>query len=325
MLFIAGLFSLGYLPVGLYPSVDADAISVSTFYPGASADLMDGRVTSEVLSAVSGIDDINYVTSTSETGRSKVVLHLAIGSDTQKVLTNIMERVNTISHFPDDMEPPQISRQEAERIPDFALSFTSETMQAAQVSDFLHRVVKPRLESLKGVGNVEILGSEYAMRIWLDPERMERHGVTAIDISKSLKLENAQANGGALHDSKLRFQLVPETGLSTISDFANLSIMTATNISPVRLKDVADIELGGSQPEIKSIFNGKPATIVLINWQQGSNPLLAADDIYKTIGELKSSFPYDLQANVLIDSSEYIGGAVHEVSSLFYLLVALSP
>ncbi|MBS9430163.1 efflux RND transporter permease subunit [Photorhabdus akhurstii] len=313
LLFIAGLFSIGYLPVGLYPSVDADAISVSTFYPGASADLIDGRITSEVLSAISGIDDINYVTSTSETGSSKVVLHLAIGSDTQKVLTNIMERVNTISHFPDDMEPPQISRQETERIPDFALSFTSETMQAAQVSDFLHRVVKPRLESLKGVGNVEILGSEYAMRIWLDPERMERHGVTTIDISKSLKLENAQANGGALHDSKLRFQLVPETGLSTIGDFANLSIMTATNISPVRLKDVADIELGGSQPEIKSIFNGKPATIVLINWQQGSNPLLAADDIYKTIGELKSSFPYDLQSNVLIDSSEYIGGAVHEV------------
>ncbi|HHQ4702517.1 efflux RND transporter permease subunit [Aeromonas hydrophila] len=313
LLFISGLFSLGQLPVGLYPTVDADAISVSTWYPGASAELMDGRVTSEVLSAVSGVEDVSYVTSNSETGHSEVVLNLRLGSDTQKALTNIMERVNAISRFPADMDPPQILRKEPDRAPDFALTFTSDAMQSAQVSDYLTRVVKPRLEALNGVGSVEILGSEYAMRIWLDPQRMERYGVTAVDVSASLKSENTQLNAGVLRESNQRFQLMPYTGLSTVSDFSRLPIVTAAGTPPVRLGDVARVELGGTQPQVKSVFNGKPATVVFIHWQRGSNPLLVGEELRRTLDELKPNFPYDLKANLLIDSSEYISGAVHEV------------
>ncbi|WNJ94727.1 efflux RND transporter permease subunit [Vibrio ruber] len=313
LVFIFGLFALGQLPAGLYPKVDVSDISITSYYPGASAELMDGRVTSEILSSISGIDDVNYVTSTSETGKSEVIVHLNIGSEPQKALTNILERVNAISRFPADMDHPQVLRKEPDRAPDLAFTFTSETMKPAQVSDYLERVLKPRLESLKGVGRVEILGSQYAMRVQLDPELMERYGVTAMDISQSLKAENSQLNAGVLHHEQQRFQLIPNTGLSTVRDFENLPISVKEGAPSVRLSDIAKVELSGSQPQIKSVYNGKPATTVFIYWQSESNPLRVADSVRQTVTTLSHSFPYDLKANLLIDSSQYIADAVYEV------------
>lgn len=313
LLFVAGLFSLGQLPVGLYPNVNADAVSVTSYYPGASAELMDGRVTSEILSAISGVEGINYVTSSSKTGRSQIDVHLELGASTQRAVTDIMERVNGVSRFPKDMDPPLVQRKLPERAPDMAFTFTSEQMHAAQVSDYLARVIKPKLESIKGVGNVEVLGSDYAMRVWMDPQRMERYGVTALDISQSLKAGNTQLNAGVLYDEGQRFQLVPKTGLSTVSEFANLPLLTQDSGVALRLSDVVDVELGASQHRVKSVYNGQAATAVFVYWQKGSNPLLVAEAVRAQVDASKPLFPYDLAAHLLIDSSLYIEGAIEEV------------
>jgi multidrug efflux pump len=182
VLFISGLAAIARLPIGLYPRVETHTISVRSIYPGASAELMDGRVTSQVLSALSGVDDVDHVTSSSQPGSSEVVLHLDARSDPQKALIQTMERIRAISGLPADMDPPRVDRPLPEGLPDMAFAFSSRRLSGAQIFEYLERVVRPRLESIKGVGSVEILGPEPAMRIWLQPGRMERYGVTAIDV-----------------------------------------------------------------------------------------------------------------------------------------------
>lgn len=313
LLFICGLFALVHLPAGLYPKVDMSDVSITAHYPGASAELMDGRVTSEILSSISGVDGADYVTSTSSPGASEVDVHLNIGSNLQKVLEDIRERVDAISSFPINMDPPQVVRKAPDGPPDLAFSFTSKMMKPAQMSDYFNRVFKPRLESLNGVGRVEILGSQYAMWVQLDPDEMERYNVTAEDISQSLKTENIRLNAGALHHDQQRFQLVSDTGLSTVSDFNNLPITTKAGMSAVRLGDVAKIKLAKDQLRTKSVYDNKPAATIFIYWQLTSNPLSVAHAVNQTIASLATSFPYDLKAHSLIDTSQYIGGAIHEV------------
>ena len=316
VLFIGGLAAIVRLPIGLYPRVEADTISVRSTYPGASAELMDGRVTSPVLSALSGVDGVDHVTSSSQPGQSEVMLHLDARGDPQQALIQTMERIRAISDFPADMDPPQVDRPPPEGLPDMAYAFSSHRLSGAQIVEYLERVVKPRLEAIKGVGRVEILGPESAMRIWLQPRRMERYGVTTIDVAQALQAGNVLPRAGVIHGRDSKFQLVPQTGLATASAFAALPIGGAS--SALRLGDVARIELGGRDPEVASVFDGRPAALAVVHWQ-GGNPLRAGESVRRTVDELRTGFPHDLRAHVLVDGAEYIAGAVSEVLTTIVL------
>jgi multidrug efflux pump len=316
LLFIGGLAAIVRLPIGLYPRVESGTISVRSIYPGASAELMDGRVTSQVLSALSGVEDVDYVTSSSQPGSSEVTLHLDAGSDPQKVLVQTMERIRALSGLPADMDPPQVDRPPPEGLPDMAFAFSSRRLSGAQIVDYLERVVKPRLESIKGVGRVETLGPESAMRIWLQPRRMERFGVTAIDVAQALKMGNVLPSAGTVRGRDRKVQLVAQTGMSTAEDFAALPIGGAS--AALRLGDVARIELGGREPEVASVFDGRPAALAVLHWHRG-NPLRAGEAVRRAVDELRAGFPQDLQAHVLVDGAGYIAGAVGEVLATIVL------
>lgn len=323
MLFAGGAFSLFQLPVGLFPRVDVDVISIGAYYPGASAELMDGRVASEIVSAISDVEDIDHVTSNSSAGRSEVLVHLDLGADPQEALTGIIERIRSISRFPEGMDPVQVKRREADRAPDFALAFLSREMRPAQVTDYLQRVVQPRLESIPGVAAAEVLGSEYAMRIWIDPRKLERHNLTPLDIRGTLRLDNVQVNAGILRSGDVRSQIAAETGLSTVDDFGALPLVTVAGTSPVTLSDVARVEFGSQQPRIQSRFNGEPATVVFVRWQQDSNPLQVGERVKQAIKDLRAGYPYDLKSEILIDNTEYIERAVREVFETILITVTV--
>lgn len=308
-LLLAGCFAVLRLPVSLLPHVQLDSITVDATYPGATAELMDGRIASEIISAVSDINGIDYVSSQAVSERAQVAVALDVGQNLQQVLGQISERVRAISGFPDDMPPVEIRLAELDTAPDYALAFLSDQMSPAEVTDYLERVIKPQFQSLQGVGSVEVLGSEYAMRIWLDPEALTRHNLTALEISAALRSNNLQVNAGALRSDTTRMSIQVNSGLGSIEEFRNLPIGNGQT----RLEDVARIELGARQPNIRSRFDGESATIMFVRWQEDSNPLVTGKSVRALTAELQSGFPYDLQQKVLVDNTSYIQTAISEV------------
>lgn len=308
-LFLAGAISVIRLPISLFPSVQLNSITVSASYPGATADLMDGRIASEILSAVSDVEGIDHVVSRSMQDRTQVDLTLDIGTDLEDALSQVGERVRAISSFPQDMDPVEVRRQEVDTAPDYALAFTSEQMTPPEVTEYLERVAKPRIQSLSGVATVEVLGSQYAMRIWLDPVKLERYNLTAVDVSAVLKQGNVQINAGTFRSGDRRSSILVTSGLSSVEGFRNLPIGS----SNVRLGDVASIEMGSREPNIRSRFNGQPATVMFVKWRAGANPLRVGAQVNDVITSMETSFPFDLQAKVLVDNTDYIRIAIEEV------------
>lgn len=312
-LMLGGLLALSRLPVGLYPVVDSGVVTISARFPGASTELMNERVAGTLVSSVAGIDDVDYVTSRSALGSTEVVLHLSLGADVQKAFATVAERVRAVPDLPADMDPPEVRRDDGDRAPDYALAIVSRQMQPAQVTDYIERVVRPRLEAIPGVAGVEVLGSDYTMRVSVNGARLRQFNLSLLDVVQTLRLGNTQTNAGAFREARPRTQLAPETGLSSIEDFVNLPI-GASSDQQLRLGDVARIGLTAGDPQVVSRFNDTPATVVFVKWRRNANPLDVDKNVRKTMQELSGRFPYDLQAKVLVDSTEYLARALLEVA-----------
>lgn len=204
----------------------------------------------------------------------------------------------------------EIRRQQADTAPDYALAFVSERMAPAEMAEYLERVVKPRLQLLAGVATVEVMGSQYAMRVRLDPAKLEKYNLTALDISKILRQDNVQINGGTARDGDTRSTIAVASNLSSVDDFRNLPI----GLNGIRLSDVADVEMDSREPNIRSRFDGKPATVVFVKWREDANPLSVGSEVRHAMGSLSPSFPFDMSMKVLVDNTSYIRTAIEEVA-----------
>lgn len=320
VLFLAGAMSLLRIPVSLFPSVQLNSISISASYPGASADLMDGRVASEILSAISDVKDVDHVISSSTQGSADIDLTLDVGANLQETLSQVSERVHAISSFPQDMDPVAVRRATQENAPpDYALAFVSERMTSAEMTEYLERVVKPRIQSFSGVATVEVLGSQYAMRVRLDPSKLNKYNLTALDVSDTLSHSNVQINTGTAREGDTRSTIAITSGLSSMEDFRDLPIGS----SGVRLSDLADVKMGAREPNTRSRLDGEPATVVLIKWRENANPLYVGGQVNEAIETLAAAFPFDMRVKVLVDNTNYIRTAIEEVAITILVTFAI--
>ena len=324
-LFIAllGLRAMFDLNVRQFPEIQNAVITVSTQYFGADAELVQGFITTPLEREVAQAEGIDYLVSTSVAGFSTIQAYLRLDADPNAVLTEVSAQVNKLrSDLPAGSEDPVIDLSVGEQIAAMYLSFFSDILDDSQITDYLVREVEPQLATIPGVQRAEILGAgTFAMRIWLDPERMAALGVTGADIRQALMANNVLSAVGRTKGQMVSVDLTANTDLSSEDDFRRM-VVRSENGALVRLEDFAEVELGPESFDASVSYNGLDAVFIGVEISPDANAL----DVIAEVREVWDAqviprLPEGLQATISYDSTEYIESAIGEV--IFTIFLAL--
>ena len=315
VILIAGVQSIRSLSVRQFPRSDMAIVRVTTAYVGAGADLVRGFITSPLERVIASADGIDYIESSSAQGVSTITVHLKLNYNTNDALTQVQAKVAQVRNdLPPEAEAPIIELETADT--EFAsmyLGFASDDLDPNQVTDYLTRVVQPKLSSIEGVQRADILGGRtFAMRVWLKPEKMAAMGISPSEVREALAQNNYLSALGKTKGSMVSVNLIANTNLETAEEFRQL-VVKQDKGDVVRLGDVADVVLGAENYEQDVRFDGQSATFMGIWVLPGSNSL---DVIHRVRGAMKgieAQLPVGMKTGIPYDATEYIDDAIHEV------------
>jgi multidrug efflux pump len=315
VILIAGLQSVRALSVRQYPRSDIAVIRVSTAYVGANADLVRGFITTPLERVIASADGIDYMESSSAQGLSTIAVHLRLNYDTNDALTQIQSKVAQVRNdLPPEAEAPIIQVENAEtQFAALYLSFSAEALDQNQVTDYLIRVVQPRLSAISGVQRADILGARtFAMRAWLKPEQMAAHGISPSMLRDALARNNYLSALGRTKGSMVSVNLVANTDLRTADEFRQLVVKQEGGVV-VRLGDVADVVLGAENYEEDVRFNGEKAVFMGIWVLPNANSLDVIRRVRAEIPVIQAEMPVGMHAGIPYDATAYIEDAIREV------------
>ncbi|HEV8375789.1 MAG TPA: efflux RND transporter permease subunit [Candidatus Polarisedimenticolia bacterium] len=315
IILIAGLQSIRTLTVRQYPRSDIAVIQVTTAYVGANADLVRGFITTPLERVIASSDGIDFLESSSAQGVSSITVHLRLNYDTNAALTQIQAKVAQVRNdLPPESQAPVIEVQTADT--EFAgmyIGFSSENLDQNQITDYLTRVVQPKLSAIAGVQRADILGGRtFAMRIWLKPDRMASLGIAPSDLRDALAKNNYLAALGSTKGSMVSVNLVANTDLRTPEEFRQL-VVKEQHGALVRLGDIADVVLGAENYDQDVRFDGQAATFMGIWVLPSANSLDVIKRVRDTVPEIRAQLPAGIKVGVPYDSTRYIENAIDEV------------
>jgi multidrug efflux pump len=315
VILIAGLQSIRSLSVRQFPRSDIAVVKVTTAYIGAGADLVRGFITTPLERVIASADGIDYIESSSAQGASTITVHLKLNYDTNAALTQIQAKVAQVRNdLPPEAEAPIIEVETADtQFAAMYLGFSSQDLDQNQITDYLTRVVQPKLSAIQGVQRADILGSRtFAMRIWLKPERMAAMGISPSQVRDALARNNYLSTLGRTKGSMVSVNLVANTDLQTPAEFRQLVVKEHDGVV-VRLGDIADVVLGAENYEQDVRFDGQGATFMGIWVLPGANALDVIHRVRKALPDIEAQLPVGMKAGIPYDSTEYIQSAIHEV------------
>jgi multidrug efflux pump len=315
VILIAGLQSIRALSVRQYPRTDIAVVKVSTIYVGANADLVRGFITTPLERVIASADGIDYMESASAQGLSTITVHLQLNYDTNAALTQIQAKVAQVRNdLPPEAEAPIIQLETAEaQFAAMYLGFSSPDLDQTQITDYLTRVVQPKLSAISGVQRADILGDRtFAMRVWLKPDRMTAHGISPSALRDALARNNYLSAVGRTKGSMVSVNLVTNTDLRTADEFRQLVVKEQDGVI-VRLGDVADVVLGAENYDQDVLFNGESAVFMGIWVLPTANTLEVIDKVRATLPGIQAQLPVGMKAGIPYDSTEYIKDAIREV------------
>lgn len=320
LILIAGLQALSSINVRQYPRSESATITVTTIYVGASAELVRGFITTPLERAIAAADGIDYIESQSTLGTSTIQIRLKLNYDPTKALAEISSKVDQVRNdLPPEAEVPVINVESAES--QFAaayLSFTSGVLQHNEITDYLIRVVQPRLSSLAGVQRAEILGARiFAMRIWLQPDKMAAYDITPQQIREALAANNFLSALGRTKGALIQVNLTADTNLQSAREFQRL-VIRQENGAIVRLEDVAQVVLGAEDYDTEVRLSGQTAVFMGIWSLPNANSLDVVGLVRQEMANIQEDLPSDMEARVAYDATEYIDNAIHEVTKTLF-------
>src|ERR1700758_2304905 len=315
VILIAGLQAIRSLSVRQYPRSDIAVVQITTVYVGADADLVRGFVTTPIERVVASADGIDYMESTSAQGLSTIQVHLKINYDTTAALTQIQAKVAQVRNdLPPDAQIPVIDLETADtQFAAIYIGFSSADLDENQITDYLTRVVQPKLSAISGVQRADILGNRtFAMRLWLKPQEMAARGVSPSDVHDALAKNNYLSALGSTKGSMVSVNLIANTDLRTADEFRQM-VIKENNGTVVRLGEVADVQLGAENYDQDVKFNGETATFMGIWVLPTANSLAVIKEVRAALPEIQSQLPPGMKAGVPYDSTAYIQDAINEV------------
>src|ERR1700738_322962 len=274
LILVLGLRALGSLPVLQYPATQNAVVTVTTTYYGADPDVIACFITTPLENAIAQANGIDYMNSVSQSGTSTITVNLRLNYDPDKALTEINTKISSVlNQLPPGAQQPILTVAIGQTIDAMYIGFTSDVLAPNQVTDYLVRAVQPRLQSVPGVQTAEMIGAKnFALRAWMDPNKLAGYGITASDVATALTSNNYISGLGTTKGNMVQVNLTASTSLHTADEFANLVIKNS-NGAIVRLKDVANVSLGFDDYESQVGFDGKRAVYIGIQVAPGANLL----------------------------------------------------
>src|SRR5881394_2147302 len=315
VILIAGLQAMRTINVRQYPRSDIASISITTVYVGADAELVRGFITTPLERAIAAADGIDYIQSQSTQGSSLITVRLKLNYDANKALSDITSKVDAIrKDLPPEAEIPVISIETADsRFASAYLSFTSDILQPNEVTDYLVRLVQPRLTAVGGVQKADILGGRtFAMRIWMKPDRMAALNISPAQVRSALSRNNYLAAIGSTKGSLLQVNLTANTDLHTAEDFKKL-VVREDKGNLVRLSDIADVVLGAEDYNTEVRFSGEKAVFMGIWVLPNANSVDVIKRVRAEMEQIQKELPTGMTGQIAYDSTAYINDAIHEV------------
>ena len=315
LIIIAGLQAIGSLNVRQYPKSDNAVVTVTTVYTGASAELVRGFITTPLERVIAAADGIDYLQSQSAQGRSTISARLRLNYDPIKALSEISSKVDQVrGDLPPEAEIPIINVESADsKFASAYLSFTSDVLAQNEITDYLVRVVQPRLSALAGVQRAEVLGARtFAMRIWLDPARMAAFNVSPVQVRQALAANNFLAAVGRTKGSLVQVNLTADTDMRSVEDFRRL-VIREDNGALIRIEDVGEVVLGAEDYDTEVRFSGQTAVFMGIWPLPNANSLDVIKRVRVEMEAIGKQLPNGLSARIAYDGTAYIENAIHEV------------
>ncbi len=314
LIVLVGVRSFMGLTVREYPKAENAKITIQTVYTGANADLVKGFITTPLETEIASAQGIDYIESTSVQGVSIITAHLELNYNPYDALTQITSKVNKVrGDLPQEAEEPTLDLQVGESTSLMYLSFFSDVLRNNEITDYLVRVVQPKLNTVPGVQKARIIGARtFAMRVWLKPDRMTALGVTPTQVRRVLEENNFQAAVGSTRGQMITLDLTAATDIGSEEAFRDL-VVKRTEGATIRIGDIADVELGAESYDTAVNFNGTPSVYIGIDTAPGANVLDVAAGVRTAFEEIRSQLPTGLEAAIPYDASDYVDESINEV------------
>ncbi|TBW40635.1 multidrug efflux protein [Siculibacillus lacustris] len=314
LILVVGLRAVFSLPVLQYPRTQNAVVTVSTTYPGADPDVVAGFITTPLEGAIAQANGIDYMSSTSASSSSTITVNLRLNWDSGKALTEINAKVNSVlNQLPSGAEQPILTLKVGQTVDAMYIGFRSDALEPNQITDYLVRVVQPKLQSLEGVQTAEILGAKkFALRAWLDPQKLAAYQLTATDISTALANNDYIAGVGATKGQMIQVNLTASTALHSVAEFRDLVVKQAGG-AVVRLSDVAEVSLGADDYDTSMVFGGKRSIAIGIQVAPTANLLDVIGRVRTAFPAIHDQLPEGLEGLILYDSTEFVNSSIDEV------------
>jgi multidrug efflux pump len=316
LILVLGLRSIGLLPIREYPETQNAVVTVSTVYYGADPSLVSGFITTPLENSIAQANGIDYLTSSSTQSLSTIQANLRLNYDPNKALTEINTKVNAVlNQLPRESQQPVITVAVGETIDSMYIGFYSDVLPTNKITDYLIRVVQPKLQAVDGVQTAEILGAkQFALRAWLDPKKMAAYGVTGTDVSTALADNDFVSAVGRTKGQMVTVELTASTGLHSADEFRNL-VLKSQNGAIVRLGDVANVTLGAENYDTAVYFDGKSAVYIGIQVAPTANLLSVIKNVHKVFPSIEQQLPEGLSGRIVYDATKYVNSSIDEVIS----------
>lgn len=314
VILVLGLRSVGLLPVLQYPYTQNAVVTITTAYPGADANLVASFITTPLENAVAQANGIDYMTSSSVQGVSTITANLRLNYDPDKALTEINTKVNSVlNQLPPAAQKPVLTVSIGQTIDAMYIGFYSDVLKPNQITDYLVRTVQPKLQAIDGVQTAELLGAKnFALRAWLNPQKLAAYGLTAADVYTALSANNYLAATGNAKGQMVQINLSANTDLKSLAGFRNM-VVKSVNGQVVRLDDVANVTLGSDDYDTSVAFDGKTSVYIGIQVAPGANLLDVVARVRKAFPDIQAQLPAGLHGTIVYDSTKFVTSSIDEV------------
>ncbi|HIP75766.1 MAG TPA: transporter, partial [Psychromonas hadalis] len=315
LIILLGLQALGKMQIREYPNMTNTVITVSTSYYGANANLIQGFITQPIEQAIAQADNIDFMSSQSNMGSSSITVYMKLNTDPNGAVADILAKVNSVkSQLPSEAEDPSVDLSTGSSTSVMYITFSSDELNASQINDYLERVIKPQLFSVNGVAKVSLYGgTKFALRIWLDPERMAGFGLNAADVVQILKANNIQSATGQAMGYYTLYNGNAQTQVKNVEELDRLVISTKEKGRVIYLEDIARVSLEKSHDTYRAMADGKNAVVVAVDASPTANPLNITAGINKLLPSFEKNMPNSIKMELMYDSTIAIEESINEV------------
>ncbi|HWL17960.1 MAG TPA: efflux RND transporter permease subunit, partial [Opitutus sp.] len=303
---LIGGLSFSQLAVREYPNIDSPIVSVQTSYPGASAEVIETKITEPLEKEISSIDGIRVIRSVSREERSEITVEFTLKRDVNEAANDVRDRVSRArGRLPDEVLEPQVTKTEADADPILSFSLNSDRYSRQELYDIAERFVVQRIQTVPGVGSVQIRGPRFAMRLWIDSDRLAAYGLTVADVERALTQQNVDIPGGRIESVTREFTVRTQGNMTEVPDFENL-VLAVRGGYQVKFSDIGRVELGKNDYRGESFFRGRPTVGVQVFRQSQSNLLDLAEGVKGQMPNIMSDLPQGVSIDVGFDSSVFV-------------------